>query len=52
MGRAGGVRGRAGEFAGVFAGQLAESARRAAGLTLVALEAARADEDIAAVAAH
>jgi hypothetical protein len=34
------------------AGQLAESARRAAGLTLVALEAARTDADIAAVAAQ
>jgi hypothetical protein len=34
----------------VCAGQLAESAQRAAGLTLVALEAARADTDIAAVA--
>jgi len=40
------------EFAAVCAGQLAESARRAAGLTLVALEAARADQDIAAVAAQ
>jgi len=39
-------------FAAVCAGQLAESARRAAGLTLVALEAARADPDIAAVAAQ
>jgi hypothetical protein len=39
-------------FAAVCAGQLAESARRAAGLTLVALEAARADADIAAVAAQ
>src|SRR5215472_1137273 len=37
-------------FAAVCAGQLAESAQRAAGLTLVALEAARADPDIAAVA--
>ena len=42
----------AAEFAAVFAQQLAESARRAAGLTLVALEAARTDEDIAAVAAQ
>ena len=42
----------AAEFAAVFAGQLTESARRAAGLTLVALEAARIDEDIAAVAAQ
>ena len=40
------------EFAAVAAGQFAESARRAAGLTLVALEAARADRDIAAVAAQ
>jgi AcrR family transcriptional regulator len=40
------------EFAAVFAQQLTESARRAAGLTLVALEAARIDEDIAAVAAQ
>jgi len=39
-------------FAAVCAGQLAESARRAAGLTLVALEGARADPDIAAVAAQ
>jgi len=42
----------AGEFAAVCAGQLAESAQRAAGLTLVALEAARADPEIAAVAAQ
>ena len=42
----------AAEFAAVFAQQLTDSARRAAGLTLVALEAARADEDIAAVAAQ
>jgi AcrR family transcriptional regulator len=40
------------EFAAVVAGQLAESAQRAAGLTLVALDAARADQDIAAVAAQ
>src|SRR5215467_3945437 len=40
------------EFAAVFARQLTGSAQRAAGLTLVALEAARADEDIAAVAAQ
>jgi AcrR family transcriptional regulator len=40
------------EFAAVVARQLTESAERAAGLTLVALEAARADEDIAAVAAQ
>jgi AcrR family transcriptional regulator len=40
------------EFAGVFAQQLTESAQRAAGLTLVALEAARTDEDIAAVGAQ
>jgi len=39
-------------FSAVCAGQLAESARRAAGLTLVALEAARADPDITAVAAQ
>jgi AcrR family transcriptional regulator len=39
-------------FAAVCAGQLAESARRAAGLTLVALETARADADIATVAAQ
>lgn len=36
----------------MVAGQLAGSARRAAGLTLVALEAARIDQDIAAVAAQ
>lgn len=42
----------AAEFAAVFARQLTESARRAAGLTLVALEAARIDEDISAVAAQ
>ena len=42
----------AAEFAAVFAEQLTESAQRAAGLTLVALEAARIDEDIAAVAAQ
>ena len=42
----------AAEFTAVFAQQLTDSARRAAGLTLVALEAARADEDIAAVAAQ
>jgi AcrR family transcriptional regulator len=40
------------EFAAAVARQLTESAQRAAGLTLVALEAARADEDIAAVAAQ
>ena len=40
------------EFAAAVAGQLAESARRAAGLTLVALDAARSDPDIAAVAAQ
>ena len=40
------------EFAQVFARVLAESAPRAAGLTLVALEAARLDGDIAAVAAQ
>ena len=49
--RAESVAGAAG-FAAVCAGQLAESARRAAGLTLVALEAARADGEIAAVAAQ
>jgi AcrR family transcriptional regulator len=37
-------------FVAVFAEVLADSAQRAAGLTLVALEAARADEDIAAIA--
>ena len=42
----------AAEFAAAFAQQLTDSAQRAAGLTLVALEAARADEDIAAVAAQ
>ena len=47
----------AAEFGAVFAGVLAESAQRAAGLTLTALEAARADADqaakgIAAVAAQ
>lgn len=40
------------EFAAVFAQVLTESAQRAAGLTVVALEAARIDEDIAAVAAQ
>lgn len=40
------------EFVDVFARVLVDSARRAAGLTLVALEAARADDDIAAVAAQ
>ena len=40
----------AAEFAAAFAHQLAESAQRAAGLTLAALEAARIDADIAAVA--
>jgi hypothetical protein len=40
----------AAEFAAAFAQQLAESAQRAAGLTLVALEAARIDAHIAAVA--
>lgn len=38
------------EFAAVVSQQLTESAQRAAGLTLVALEAARIDADIAAVA--
>lgn len=38
------------ELATAFSQQLAESAQRAAGLTLVALEAARIDEDVAAVA--
>src|SRR5215472_1459025 len=42
----------AAEFAAAFAQQLTYSAQRAAGLTLVALEAARADEDIAAAAAQ
>jgi AcrR family transcriptional regulator len=40
------------QFTAVCAAQLAESAQRAAGLTLVALEAARADAEIAAVAAQ
>ena len=40
------------EFAAVFTAVLAQSAQRAAGLTLAALEAARVDEDIAAVAAQ
>jgi AcrR family transcriptional regulator len=39
-------------FVATFARQLTESAYRAAGLTLVALEAARVDEDIAATAAQ
>src|SRR5215470_15741201 len=43
---------RPAEFAAAVARQLTESAQRAAGLTLVALEAARADQDIAAVAAQ
>jgi uncharacterized glyoxalase superfamily protein PhnB len=38
------------EFIAVFAQTLVDSAQRAAGLTLVALEAARIDEDIAAIA--
>jgi AcrR family transcriptional regulator len=38
------------EFVAVFAQVLVDSAQRAAGLTLVALEAARIDEDIAAIA--
>jgi AcrR family transcriptional regulator len=38
------------EFVAVFTQVLADSARRAAGLTLVALEAARVDADIAAIA--
>jgi AcrR family transcriptional regulator len=42
----------AAEFAAVFARQLAESAQRAGGLTHVALEAARTDADISAVAAQ
>lgn len=37
-------------FVALFAGALVDSAQRAAGLTLAALEAARLDEDIAAVA--
>src|SRR5216684_8721818 len=40
------------EFAAAIAKQLAESAQRAAALTLAALEAARTDADIAAVAAQ
>ncbi len=40
------------EFAAAFASVLTESAQRAAGLTLAALEAARTDADIAAVAAQ
>jgi AcrR family transcriptional regulator len=40
------------EFVAVFAQVLVDSAQRAAGLTLVALEAARIDEDIAAIAAQ
>jgi AcrR family transcriptional regulator len=39
-------------FSAVFARVLVDSAQRAAGLALVALEAARVDEDIAAVAAQ
>ena len=39
-------------FIAVFARVLVDSAQRAAGLALVALEAARVDEDIAAVAAQ
>ena len=39
-------------FSAVFARELVDSAQRAAGLALVALEAARVDEDIAAVAAQ
>lgn len=50
-GRAGSISGAEG-FARVFAEVLADSARRAAGLTLVALEAARIDDEIAAVAAQ
>lgn len=38
------------EFVAIFAQTLVDSAQRAAGLTLVALEAARIDEDIAAIA--
>ena len=52
MGHAGGIHRRASGFAAVFAEVLAQSAQRAAGLTLAALEAARVDEDIAAVAAQ
>jgi AcrR family transcriptional regulator len=44
--------GRPEDFVAVFAQVLTDSARRAAGLTAVALEAARADEDIAAIAAQ
>jgi len=50
-GRAGSAAGAAG-FAVECAEQVAESAQRAAGLTLVALEAAAGDADIAAVAAQ
>jgi len=50
-GRAQSAAGPAG-FAAACAEQLAESAQRAAGLTLVALEAARADTDTATVAAQ
>ncbi len=50
-GEAAAVPGPAG-FAAVFARVLTESAQRAAGLTVVALEAARIDADIAAVAAQ
>jgi AcrR family transcriptional regulator len=39
-------------FAAIFAQVLADSAQRAAGLTLAALEAARVDEDIAGIAAQ
>lgn len=40
------------EFVAVFAGVLVDSAQRAAGLALAALEAARIDDDIAAIAAQ
>jgi TetR/AcrR family transcriptional regulator, regulator of autoinduction and epiphytic fitness len=40
------------EFVAVFAEVLTQSAQRAAGLTLAALEAARTDDDISAVAAQ
>jgi TetR/AcrR family transcriptional regulator, regulator of autoinduction and epiphytic fitness len=40
------------DFVAVFAQALVDSAQRAAGLTLAALEAARVDEDIAAIGAQ
>ena len=50
MGRRGTVHAEPAEFVAVFAQALVDSAQRAAGLTLAALEAARIDEDIAAIA--